>query len=203
MTSATLLRNVNGKTKDEPIRPYRAEITITGRRPLLFHNYSPEAVEQKSKAKKGSDEKKRDWIETYVYKTEQGILGIPGLNFTTCLAEAARYKQDPRSPRKSARDLFKAGVIPENEVEPFIGDPTTWDFVDQRRVGVQRSAVTRERPGMLKGWQIRFGLEIILPEYITPDFLLEVANDAGRFCGLCDFRPIYGTFQVSRFEAPL
>ena len=42
--------------------------------------------------------------------TSKGLLCIPTEYFRMALIGAAKFKQDPRSPRKSAMDLFKAGV---------------------------------------------------------------------------------------------
>lgn len=87
--------------------PYRAQITIVGTAPLLFHRWNCESVESKARAKKGSAEKKSDDVESYVYRTEKGELAIPGEYLRGAIVGAAKYQQDPRSPRKSASDLFK------------------------------------------------------------------------------------------------
>lgn len=198
MTGVTLT-NVDPKAA-ATIVPYRAEVTIKGTRPILFHRYNVDAIAIKAGEKKGSKAKKSDDIETYVYLTEDGKLAVPGINFHSALVAAAKFKSDPRSPRASAKELFKCGVIPTDDLVPFGSGVANWDFIDRRRVRVQNSYITRERPGLAKDWELTFGVDVSLPEYITPDFLLDVANDAGRFCGLCDFRPIFGRFQVSGFR---
>lgn len=58
--------------------PYRAEIQITGTAAILFHRWNCESVESKSKAKKGSAEKKSDDVESYVYRNSKEELCIPG-----------------------------------------------------------------------------------------------------------------------------
>lgn len=59
-------------------QPYRVEVKIKGVSPVLFHRWNCESVESKSKAKKGSAEKKSDDVESYVYRNEKGELAIPG-----------------------------------------------------------------------------------------------------------------------------
>lgn len=174
--------------------PYRLSVTIEGVAPFLFHRWNPESVEEKSRAAKGSKAKKEDDIESYVLRDAKGGLAIPGEYFRQSIIYAAKFQQDPRSPRKSAMDLFKAGVVLLTEAASVGKD--TWDYLDKRRVQIQRNGVNRTRPALLKGWTATFELEVILAEYIARDLLLKTINDAGRLIGVGDFRPTYGRFQI-------
>lgn len=111
---------------------------------------------------------------------------------------AAKFRQDPRSPRKSAMDLFKAGVVTLTELASL--GSKDWDYLDARRVMVQRSAVTRQRPAFNKGWSAEFELQVLVPEYIDSQMLHDVAVQAGRLVGIGDFRPTYGRFQVTSWQ---
>lgn len=183
-------------------RPYVAKVVVEGTCPLLFHRWSDDAVEAKGAAPKGSKARKTDDIETYVYRCPDNTIGIPGtyLKGSICNKEngAAKYRQDPRSPRKSALDLYKAGVHVLTDLASL--GKETWDFLDRRRVKVQQSAVTRMRPGFWAGWAATFEVQVLTPEYIPHTELLSVLNDAGRLVGLADFRPTYGRFQVTSFS---
>lgn len=156
----------------------------------------------KSAAAKGSTAKRSDNIEAYVWRVDpmnaRSNIGIPGEYLRGAIVNAAKFRQDPRSPRKSAMDLFRAGVVPLTNVASL--GRSTWEFVDKRRAVVQRSAVTRQRPGFNTGWRASFDLQIGLPEYIGSADLLEVVNLAGRVIGLADNRPTYGRFQVTGFK---
>ncbi len=180
--------------------PYTARVTVVGEAPLLFHAWNSESVDAKSAAKKGSAAKKEDDVESYVYRNADGHLCLPGANLAAAIHEAAKYRQDPRSPRKSARDLYRAGVIPLDILTPFEPKVSTWDYMDRRRVRVQQAAVTRSRPAMTEGWRATFSLRVLLPQYIDEQSLHEVLRDAGSFVGLCDFRPTYGRFRIDHFE---
>ena len=57
---------------------------------------------EKAKAAKNSKAKKTDNLETYVYRCDNGNLGIPGEYLRGSVINAAKYRQDPRSPRASA-----------------------------------------------------------------------------------------------------
>lgn len=182
--------------------PYVAEVEITGTAPILFHRWSCEAVAEKAAAKKGSKAKKTDDVESYVYRCEDGTIGIPGQyligSITNPKNGAAKYLQDPRSPRKSALDLFKAGVVPLTLLAST--GKTAWDYIDQRRVTIQNSGITRCRPALNAGWTATFEIQVLTPEYINRQLLLEVLVQAGRLVGIADFRPTYGRFQITKFK---
>ena|SRR6185436_15705759 len=178
--------------------PWSCEVEITGNCPLLFHRWSNEAIAEKAKARKGSAVKKTDNVESFVYRDDQGELCLPGEYLRMSIVNAAKFKQDPRSPRKSAMDLFKAAIIPLTELASL--GAVDWDFLDMRRVVVQRNGVTRSRPGMKAGWKATVQLLVNLPEYIDQPFLLDVIGTAGKLIGVGDFRPTYGRFDVTGFK---
>jgi hypothetical protein len=183
--------------------PFSAVITITGMADLLFHRWSNEAVAEKAAAAKGSEAKKTDNIESYIYRNESNLICLPGRYLVRSIVEAGRFHQDPRSARKMAKELVQAGVICEEILSPVLvnGKPTeAWDYLDEQRVCIMRSAITRTRPAFTKGWQCKFSLTSILPEYINPDFLRTLIDGAGKFIGIGDFRPTYGRFVVSEWE---
>jgi len=133
-----------------------------------------------------------------VYRNKDGELCLPGEYLRQSIAQAAKFRQDPRSPRKSAFDLFKAGLVTGTELAGLGVD--RWDFIDRRRAVVQRNAITRSRPGLNAGWTAEVELMVLTPEYISPELLLGVINDAGRLVGTGDFRPTYGRYQVVGYE---
>ena len=177
--------------------PYIVEVTITGSAAMLFHRWSCDAVEEKAKAAKGSKSKKSDNVESYVYRNDAGELCLPGEYIRQSIIHAAKFRQDPRSPRKSAMDLFKAGIVTMTELCTL--GVKEWDYMDRRRVVIQRSAVTRERPAMRAGWSATCELSVLLPEYISEDLLSDVLTNAGRLVGVGDFRPTFGRFRVAKF----
>lgn len=178
--------------------PYQVEVKIQGASDLLFHRWNCEEVDSKSAAKKGSKIKKTDNLESYVYRNEAGILCIPSEYLRMSIINAAKYQQDPRSPRKSAMDLFKAAVVCLNVLSPLGAEK--WDYEDKRKVNIQRAGVNRIRPAMKAGWEAVFNFMINIPEYISPSYFNEVIQMAGRLVGVGDFRPTYGRFNVTRFD---
>jgi hypothetical protein len=186
-----------GEAQLEYSNPYQVMVAIDGVAPILFHRWNCEAVETKAKAAKGSRAKKTDDIESFIYRNDAGHICLPGEYLRQSIITAAKFKQDPRSPRKSAMDLFKAGIVSLTPLASL--GKKEWDFIDQRRVTVQRNGITRMRPAMREGWKAEIELMVNLPEYIPPMFLRQVLDDAGRLVGVGDFRPTYGRFTISQW----
>lgn len=178
--------------------PYRVSVTIKGVAPILFHAWNVESVESKGRAKKGSAEKKTDDVESYVYRNKDGQICIPGEYLRGAIVGAAKFMQDPRSPRKSAADLFKAAIVSLTPLASL--GVKTWDYLDKRRVTIQRNAITRSRPAMAEGWECTFILMVNLPEYVDEHMLNSTIQQAGRLIGLADFRPSFGRFLVTDFK---
>jgi hypothetical protein len=176
--------------------PYVVLVTIVGTDPILFHRFDTENAEAKAKAAKGSTEKKTDNVESYVYRGAGNELIWPGINFKGALRNAAKFKQDPRSSRKSMADLLRAAV----KVKDASFGVDTWDYLDKRPAKVQQNGITRTRPAMKPGWKLSHEITVMLPEYLTPRMLSELCVDAGRLIGIGDYRPDFGCFSVERFE---
>lgn len=190
--------------------PYVVEVSIRGTSAMLFHRWSCDSVEAKSKAAKGSAAKKSDDVDSYVYRDLGGVICLPGEYLRQSIVNpqngAAKYRQDPRSPRKSALDLYKAGVVALTDLAPITRDgafATEWDYLDRRRVTVQRNGITRERPAFNAGWEAVVQLMVLTPEYVSPMDLHAVLTDAGRLVGVGDFRPTFGRFQIDKYDVGL
>lgn len=179
-------------------QPYRASVTISGHADILFHRWNNESIAEKASAAKGSAAKKSDNVESYVWRNDEGMICLPGEYLRGSVVMAAKFHQDPRSPRKSAMDLFKAGVVSLTDLASL--GAKDWDYEDKRRVVIQRSGITRVRPAMRKGWKATIELMITTPEYINPEFLQQVITKAGLLVGVGDFRPTYGRFGITNFE---
>lgn len=187
-----------GKSVVDLSHPYVVNVTIEGSADFLFHRWNNEAVAEKAAAAKGSKAKKTDDIETYVYRDEKGNLAVPGEYLRMAIINAAKFKQDPRSPRKSAMDLYKAGIVSMTNLASL--GVKDWDYEDKRRVTIQRAGVTRVRPAMRAGYRVTFQLMVNLPEYIDLQSLRETIEQAGRLIGIGDFRPTFGRFGIVNFD---
>lgn len=183
--------------------PYMVDVRLCGASDLLFHRWNCESVEAKSKASKGSKAKKTDDVESYIYRNAKDEICLPGEMLRQATIHAAKFRQDPRSPRKSAMDLFKAAIVPITTLAPIMRNGScvkAWEYDHRCRVVIQRNSITRVRPAIREGWEADIRLLCTLPEYISASMLHEVINAAGRLCGVGTFRPTYGRFNVVRFD---
>jgi hypothetical protein len=187
-----------GQTTIDYSQPYAVAVTLQGSADFLFHRWNAEAVDEKAKSAKNSKAKKTDDVESYVYRTDGGELAIPGEYLRGAIIHAAKFRQDPRSPRKSAMDLFKAAIVVTTPLASL--GVVDWDYLDKRRVMIQRNGINRVRPAMRAGWKAQFDLMVLLPEYVDPNALRETIESAGRLIGLGDFRPTFGRFGIVNFE---
>ena len=131
-----------------------------------FHRWQSDAVDAKAAAAKGSRAKKTDNVESYVWRNENNVICLPGEYVRgrwparTGQPSTARTRGPHAS---SALDLMKAAVVPLTDLAPITrvtGDKaTTWDYLDRRRVTVQRAGITRERPAFLAGWEAALTLQ--------------------------------------------
>jgi len=199
MTKKTEISDVSngGQTVIDASIPYAVEAMVQGVSDILFHRWNCDAIEAKAKAAKGSKEKKSDDVESYVFRNDDGFLCVPGEYFRMSLVNAAKFLQDPRSPRKSAMDLFKSAVFSTSPLCSL--NVREWDYEHRCRVTVQRAGITRTRPALKTGWSCTATFQCNLPEYVPQELFLQVLNEAGRLIGVGDFRPTYGRFVVTNF----
>jgi hypothetical protein len=178
--------------------PYSVRVTIQGSADLLFHAWNAEAVDEKAATAKNSRGRKTDNLESYVYRNDAGDICLPGEYLRGSVVNAAKFRQDPRSPRKSAMDLFKAGVIVTTQLASL--GTKSWNYLDKRRVMVQRNGINRVRPAMRAGWKAEFDVLVLLPEYIDENVLRETIEAAGRLIGVADFRPTFGRYGIVGYK---
>lgn len=167
----------------EMSEPYTVDVRVQETADMLFHRWNCEAVEAKANAAKGSKAKKSDNIESYVYRDDDGFLCLPGEYLRQAIIHAAKFKQDPRSPRKSAMDLYKASIVPLTILAPITNangeKMTTWSYEHKCRVTIQRNGITRVRPAIKVGWEATVQLMANIPEYIRPQDLHDTLASAG------------------------
>jgi len=186
--------------------PYTIELTI-GNAPgcaILFHAFDVSDYRRKEQAKKGSQEKKTDNVESYVYRDpETGAIAMPALNMKAAICNAAKKFKDPASTRASAKDLIRGGIVVDPFLSPFLRDGKPimeWDTIDERGVGVNQSKVIRSRPMLTNGWQLKYNITVTDSEYINTDLIYEVIARACNFSALGDYRPDFGRFVIEEFK---
>lgn len=194
------------------------EIELVGLTPLLMHHDNIEGSEQikewlaEPENKKNSlpgDDRTPPWTwKTYCYHDGKHLV-IPSDNLRKCMLKAGA-----KVPTGKGRATFKseavAGVVISDLFVPFFvnGKQVAWGPIEAidgdfkahveaaRRMGfdlfVKRAAINqskhvRVRP-MFNNWSCRFGVTVV-DEQVTGAVLRRIFEVAGRYVGLCDWRP--------------
>jgi hypothetical protein len=169
-------------------------IKIAGTKPLLMH--APTGLGDKPRLRRGEHLDPKVEAESYLYKDVEGKICIPSVNIKACIREAGRnYRVSGR--RTTFAAMIRAGL----DVKPFPYVPLIhngWQ-VDIRPVVVQRNRILRARP-RFDEWALEFQIINNDPTIIHQDTLKKILEDAGKYYGLGDFRPEFGTFKVEKFE---
>jgi len=169
------------------------QVRIVGVRPLLMN--SPSAfIGDKPTLRRGEHLDPKTEAELRLYKDEEGNIVIPAYMVKACIREAGRnYRVRGRC--STFASMIRAGIIVQPEMIPL--EHNGW-VVDVRPVVVQKQRILRYRPRFNK-WALNFEVVNLDPTVIHADILRKILDDAGKFCGLGDYRPEYGLFRVERF----
>jgi len=173
------------------------KVEIRGTRPLLMNSCRHMLEERNNKLSRGREvitpEKE---AEKLLYINEKGDIVVPALPILACLRKSATNFKVPGRGRKTYKDFIYAGIGIEPREIPLI-TKSGW-VPDLQAVVIQRARIIKARP-RFDEWKLDFETEI-LDVIITPTTLKEILVDAGKYNGLLDFRPLFGLFEVTKFE---
>lgn len=180
---------------------------LTSRSPLLMHSErladptNPKTRELKklSSTRPKTDEifeqmRRVEW-EGGLYMNERGPC-LPEGNVLATLGDGARKSKLGKQVKAGvfgASTTFDLLYDGPREIEAMYADAR---FADYRSVGVNQARVMRCRPSF-EVWSCEIDL-VILEELISEEQVFDALTTAGAQCGVCDHRPQYGRFAVSR-----
>ena len=174
----------------------RYNVRIEGTRPLLMHSCNSMLEESNNKTTRSKDHDPQKDAETALYKDKEDNISVPSFCVLSCLRGSAVNFQVPGKGKKTYKNFIYAGV----QIEPInirLISGNGYE-IDLKTVVVQRSRIVRARP-RFDDWALEFIIEIVDP-IITPNVLKQIIEDAGKYNGLLDFRPLYGLFKLTTFE---
>lgn len=183
------------------------KVEIVGVAPLLMHNAqladptnkwvrSIKEITGKGKKKTESD---LELLAKYeflggLYVDDKGRPAIPGETIEGAIRDGARKS---RSGKDSQCGVISDGMWPLIYDGPKTGEELWEDprFRDYRGVAVARARVMRMRP-KFTDWSLKF--EVMFEDEVVSSVstLEKWLRDAGQFCGMMDFRPRFGRFEV-------
>lgn len=184
------------------------QIRLTGTKPIMFHNerlanpLDPIVQELKkytSKRKKTTEDFAHIAqleMQGGVYRTRENLLGVPTRNVFKTINEGAKAN---RKGRDIERGLVFAETIEPVEVDGAKVDADDFiareEAMDYRSVVIQGKRTMRARPIIEGDWATTHYFD--MAEDILDLEVVELAlARAGKYVGLCEYRPRYGTFEA-------
>lgn len=183
-------------------------LRFTGVRPLLMHNVAladPLSVQAKelaratgkNKGKNKTDEgyaniRRAEWFGGL--ELSNGKLALSSDRILGVITSGARRKKlgkDIEKGVQAADEFFLIKYDGPTDLEKLYAQP---NFVDVRSVKIGQSRVQRTRP-KLPEWSVDVEL-LFDATVIDRATLVECAEEAGQYCGIGDFRPRFGRFEV-------
>ena len=182
-------------------------MTWTGACPLLMHNVrladpldsiTRSIAEISSKRKKTEDDHleiaRREMLGS-LYTDENDKPVIPTDNIHRCMLDAA--KKFKLGPSVKSGMLFETADVPLKYQGPRTAGEIikTEGMMYRRAVVVSRARVIRTRP-IFKTWSIDVQCFVDMELFKSKAEIQQIAETAGRWIGLGDWRPKFGRFEV-------
>jgi len=171
----------------------KIEVTVKGIRPLLQNAFTGDQG-GKGLLKRGKLYDEQSETENRLIKNKAGVICQPASHFETSMIKSAtEYKF---MGRKSYKSLFVAGVFVFPELIPHKIQEYK---IDKQAVVISKARIFRCRP-RLDTWELDFQI-LIRDNRIDPLKVEQILENAGRYHGVGDYRPRYGLFEITKFEA--
>lgn len=188
-------------------RPTLYTATIKGMGGLLMNKMpdlsQPKASSMSQENEDLTEKERRIWREK-IYFDGANQVYIPGENIHECLADGAIYWGKKVSGNKTYTDLIKSAVVVDSlylgmeKESPLIvpfGKAANGNPSRGKKSGCR---VYKIRP-LVMPWGGSFGFSVFDPR-LTQNVMKTILTFAGTFKGLCDWRPVYGRFELVNLE---
>ena len=184
----------------------KIKVTIQGTTPILINRFAEEnevkittGINPVQIGQRGTP---REQAEKKLYSDKEGNLFFPGPNIFCCLIDAGKFHKVGKIKVTTQKtSLIPAGISIDDIIIPF--NTRDWE-VDSRSVVIPATGgrIMRHRP-RLDDWQLTFSLDVDITMF-DPKFVRILMDDAGKKCGLGDYRPerkgLFGKFVVIGWE---
>lgn len=167
------------------------DVIIKGTRPLLMHSTAG-MLKPKSNKVKSSEHDPEEEAKDCLYLNEAKKICVPSMAILSAMRKAATQLKKAGAGKKTLKDFVFSGLQIESDM---IELPDQNYEVDIRPVVIQRSRIMRARP-IFKNWGLTFKVTLIDEQTWDAGMVRNVIEEAGKYQGLLDFRPLFGTFEV-------
>jgi hypothetical protein len=184
-------------------------IAVKGTRPLVEHNErlaNPLDPHTRRLKELTSKRKKTDEIIAQIaaaeqrggyYETKDGYIGLPTRCMFASLKNGAKMLKLGTQVERALR--FDIRSVPELVIDGAVMKPEEHMRLEQGLlyVGVRNknNRVMRARP-IFQDWSVQFQFELDEGQLNLGE-MKQIAEMAGNFAGLCDWRPRFGTYEAT------
>lgn len=166
-------------------------VTIKGTRGLLMHSTAA-MLKPKDRKVKSSEHDPIEEAKDCLYLNEAKKICVPSMAVLSAMRKAATQLKKAGAGKKTLKDFVFSGL----QITPDMIELPNQNYeVDIRPVVIMRSRIMRARP-LFKTWDLSFKIEIVDEQTWDAGMVRQVLEEAGKYQGLLDFRPLFGTFEV-------
>lgn len=167
------------------------DVTIKGVKPLLQHSTFAMTI-PKNKKVKSSEHDPVEEAALCLYPDENKQSCVPFMHILSAMRRAATNLKKGGAGKKTLKDFVFSGL----EISPDLFPITPQDYVVYIQiVKVGTARIPRARP-LFKTWQVSFKILIKDEQTWDAGTVRQVLEEAGKYQGIGDFRPLYGTFEI-------
>ena len=167
------------------------DVVIKGTRPLLMHSTAA-MLKPKSNKVKSSEHDPVIEAADCLYLNDAKKICVPSMAVLSAMRKAATQLKKAGAGKKTLKDFVFSGL----RVNPDMIELPDQEYeIDIRPVVVMRARIMRARP-LFKNWDLTFQVEIVDSQTWDAGMVRQVLEEAGKYQGLLDFRPLFGTFEV-------
>jgi hypothetical protein len=171
------------------------DVEIKGIQPLLMHSTAAMLI-PKSKKIKSSEHDPEEEAKLCLYFNDEHKIAVPSMALLAAMRKAAVNLKKSGSGKKTLKDYVYSGL----RINPTMIEITPQDYtVDIQMVVVGRARIPRARP-LFKNWSLKFKINVIDEQTWDAGTVRQVLEEAGIYQGLLDFRPLYGTFEITSMK---
>lgn len=170
-------------------------VKIKSVKPLLQHSTYAMTL-PKSKKVKSSEHDIDEEAALCLYLNEKKEMCVPFMHILAAMRKAATNLKKGGSGKKTLKDFVYSGLQVSPDLIPLT--PQKYD-VDVQIVKVGTARIPRARP-LFKTWGIDFKITIVDEQTWDAGTVRQVLEEAGKYQGIGDFRPLYGTFEVESMK---
>lgn len=175
-------------------------VTIKGTVPLMHNRYPLNATDITKKEKKGKVFNAEESAKKCLYVNTKGEIYQPADHIEGALIKVGSSINIAGGGKKTYKDQMKTNILVMPTEIPFENGKDYETDVRLAVIPATRGRVPVARPRW-DDWSFNFTIRVMDKETLDADILKQLLETAGRTQGIGTYRPKFGRFEVTKFEA--